>query len=353
MDRLLYFAPSNSAFVRKDVEILSRHYNVVFSSYPWTKKWLLPLNLIRQFFFLLVETPRVKAIFVMFAGFWSFLPALFGKLFNKRVFIILGGTECVSFPSLDYGSLRKPLLRWFIRKSMKWCHMLLPVHESLVISDYTYVSDPDYEKQGYAYFLPEVDTPYHEIHNGFDPVRFNPGETKKEPRSFITVAVVDDMARYRLKGFDSVVFLAETFPDCTFTIVGMGDRFREQLPALPPNITVYPFLSPDDFTEHLRKSRFYLQLSLSEGFPNALCEAMLCGCIPIGSAVASIPFIIDDTGFVVQNSAKETLVAAVNKALALDPRQQDELGKKARERIEREFHISKREKAFLEVLGEG
>ena len=36
---------------------------------------------------------------------------------------------------------------------------------------------------------------------------------------------------------------------------------------------------------------------MSEGFPNALCEAMLSGCIPIVSNVGAMPKIVKETGY--------------------------------------------------------
>lgn len=44
----------------------------------------------------------------------------------------------------------------------------------------------------------------------------------------------------------------------------------------------------------------YLQLSLTEGFPNALIEAMACGCIPIVSSVGAMPEIVGQTGRVLK-----------------------------------------------------
>ncbi|WP_332911264.1 glycosyltransferase [Algoriphagus boritolerans] len=56
-------------------------------------------------------------------------------------------------------------------------------------------------------------------------------------------------------------------------------------------------LKATELLKQYNTHQFYLQLSTSEGFPNALGEAMACGCVPIGSAVGAIPEIIDKTGF--------------------------------------------------------
>jgi glycosyltransferase involved in cell wall biosynthesis len=70
---------------------------------------------------------------------------------------------------------------------------------------------------------------------------------------------------------------------------------------------------------------------MAEGFPSAICEAMLCGCIPIGSNVAAIPYIIGDTGFVLHKKDTDKLVELCHTALNADVRT---LSRRARARVE-------------------
>ena len=73
-----------------------------------------------------------KIILISFGGYWSFLPSLFGRIFNKKVAIVVHGTDCVSFPEINYGNLRNPLMSWFIKKSYQFSNIILPVSDSLV-----------------------------------------------------------------------------------------------------------------------------------------------------------------------------------------------------------------------------
>jgi glycosyltransferase involved in cell wall biosynthesis len=72
-------------------------------------------------------------------------------------------------------------------------------------------------------------------------------------------------------------------------------------------VTVAGKIEYHKLVELYNRHEFYLQLSVAEGFPNTLCEAMLCGCIPIGSNVFSIPKIIGDTGFVLKHRNMDEL----------------------------------------------
>jgi len=352
-ERILYIFPESSTFIRKDISFLSRRYDVVTPSHDWKVKGETPLNFVKQFVFLLRHLKGTGAVFVMFGGYWSFLPALLGKISRIPVYIIPGGTDCVSFPTLKYGSLRKPLMRTFIRWSFRLCHELLPVDGSLVISDYSYHEKSDYPKQGYKYFFPGIKTPYRVIHNGFDPGFFNCDPSRKRAGSFIVVATVSSMTRVRVKGIDLVLYLAGQFPRCSFTIIGISDSVTSQLGPIPSNIAVHPWMNQDQFRSYLEVSRFVLQLSVSEGFPNALCEAMLCHCIPVVSTVGAMPEIVGETGFLVRNSEKEYLKNRFDEILRADDAVLGQLASAARKRIAENYPLSKREEAFFELLEPG
>jgi glycosyltransferase involved in cell wall biosynthesis len=87
-------------------------------------------------------------------------------------------------------------------------------------------------------------------------------------------------------------------------------------------------------------------LSISEGFPNAICEAMLCGCIPLGSNVAAIPKIIGNEGYILKKRSVEDLEKLIQQAESF---QSGEF--KPREQIITHFPIEKRQKEFLSFVG--
>jgi glycosyltransferase involved in cell wall biosynthesis len=352
-EKILYIYPEPSTFIQKDIRFLSERYNVIVPGHTWKSKFAAPLNFLKQLVFLTCHLKGSKAVFVMFGGYWSFLPALLGKITGTPVYIIPGGTDCVSFPSMKYGSLRKPVIRTFIRWSFRLCKGLLPVDGSLVESDYGYHTGSGHSMQGFKHFFPEISTPFRVIHNGFDPDFFSSDPEIKVRDTFITVASVTSMMRVRVKGIDLLLFLAGQFRHCSFRVIGIPDEIIRQLGPIPANVKMHPFLPQAEFRTFLAESQFVLQLSVSEGFPNALCEAMLCNCIPVGSAVGAIPEIIGETGFLVTSPDKDYLRKRFEEILCTDSHKRRELGLKARQRIAENFHISKRERSFFEVLDKG
>jgi len=346
---LLYFYPKKATFVAKDISILKADYSVKTQDLKWTRKSLLLLNFINQFFFILRNLKNTPVFIVMFGGYWSFLPAFIGRIFGKKVFIILGGTDCVSFPEFNYGSLRKQPLKWFIKKSYQWCSKLLPVDDSLIFSDYSYLPDAKYKKQGVKAFFKHLKTPYTVVSNGFDESFWKVNKKKVIPQSFISIAYAADKTRLTLKGFDSVIKLARQFEEATFTLVGLSKEVSNKL-KLPSNITVYESLSSEKMKEQLAKNQLYLQLTLSEGFPNALAEAMLCQCIPIGSAVGGIPKIISKYGVILQKQDFDVLTNEVKKLVVLHQSDLKERGVAARQHIVANFSLENRAKILHKTI---
>ena len=89
--------------------------------------------------------------------------------------------------------------------------------------------------------------------------------------------------------------------------------------------------------ELYQNTKFYFQGSRLEGLPNSLCEAMLCGCVPIGSKVFGIPDAIGNTGILFDTEKDlEQIVEFVNSDLGVYN------FSKARNRIIKKYDFSKR-----------
>jgi len=287
----------------------------------------------------------------MFAGYWSVIPVWISRVFGRKSLLIVGGTDCVSFPEFNYGSLRKPLISKAIRYSLNNCTTILPVGKELVGYDYTYF-DAAQKKQGYKSFFPEVKTPVRIIYNGYELPEGSP-LTNRKPNSFITVARIHTLVHYELKGIDLFVEMAKIHPDCSFTIAGISNEIVAQCKLNTIlNLNCVPFVGNHELDTLYREHQFYCCLSLSEGFPNALCEGMSYGCIPIGSKVSSIPFIIGETGFVVERRDSAVLNQVFQQVIGLSQEQVAEKGAASLARITDSFPLSRRKSMFYDIIEE-
>jgi glycosyltransferase involved in cell wall biosynthesis len=265
---------------------------------------------------------------------------VFGKAFGKKCTIQAGGTDCINMPEIGYGNFRKKSLAWATAFSFKNCSLILPVAEALVSQHYSY--DPQINpKQGLLQLIPGLKTPIQVIPNGFDTEFWKDLGMERVKHSFISVAThTSSPARARVKGYDLIEQLASNNPDWIFTLVGDAN-----FEALSPNFRVLGKESPSSLVQLYNTHEYYLQLSSSEGFPNALGEAMACGCVPIGSAVGAIPEIIGDTGLLLKRKELGALQQLI----------QDWMDGKTkltspRARIERYFTYDHRRKLLLRAL---
>jgi glycosyltransferase involved in cell wall biosynthesis len=341
--RILYFCPALSSFVVKDIEILKGFSHVDVFVFAPSAKWKTPLTFIRQKIFILARILKSDVYITQFGGYPSFLPSLFAKLLNKRSIIVAGGTDCVSFPKMHYGNFQNKPLALLTRWSFMLCSDIWPVDSSLIKTQSLYDSEQN-QPQGILHYCPNTKARIEVIYNGYSSELWNI-ETNKKPNSFISVAAgAGEFKRFVLKGLDLILMAAEKFPQYNFTIVGNA-HFNFKI-HVPENVKLIEFADSRTLESLYQSHQYYLQLSISEGFPNAICEAMLCGCIPIASNVASLPFIVGDTGFILNNRNKIDLIDLIKELP--QPSIQDYV--RCRKRIQDEFPLSKRAARIKQLL---
>ena len=100
--------------------------------------------------------------------------------------------------------------------------------------------------------------------------------------------------------------------------------------------------------EYYQKAKVYAQFSMREGLPNAVCESMLCKCIPVGFNNGGIPLAIGDCGFVLEERNVDRAVKLIEKAI----NSPENLGEKARERIIEKFPLENRKIKLNNYLSE-
>lgn len=340
--KLLSVFESPSSFVKRDEEILSSHFEVIGIRVWGKNKVLLPVTWLLAFVKLIWQSVSAKLILVQGGGYHSLLASIVGRITRTPVLIIVIGTDAIKMPEIRYGHFRNKPLAWCTKLSYRTATALLPVHKTLIEYDYTF-EDVSFKKQGVKAFVPNISTPIFEVNNGFDFDFWSfSSANRRKANSFLTVAAnVETSKRFLVKGIDLFLKMAEQFPDFKFTMVGT------LLPGyqLPPNVRLLRNQTAEQLAQLYAEHAFYVQLSRSEGFPNSLCEAMLCGCIPIVSAVGGQPDIVGDHGVIIERNEPDLMRRKFELAISseLTPEQ-------VRSRIIDNYPISKRKEELLAVI---
>lgn len=342
---ILYIYTERRSFVQNDIRLLEGHFKVDAYHFKTSPKHLTPFSFLRQFFFLLLRGWRYDHIACFFAGYHTVLPAWFARLTGKACVIFLGGTECFNYPSFGYGNFTR---KWYAQATCLSAHsasMLVPVSSNLIESQSAYYTT-DSQVQGIYHWCRPLDTPYRVISLEYNAELFYPQNVLRKPNSFITVAFGIEGTSFVRKGIDKVIMIARHCPEYSFTIIGCR---KEDFPVdIPANVEVIPPVPYDTLPDHYSRHIYYLQLSIAEGFPSAICEAMLCGCIPIGSDVAAIPAIVSSFGFLVPKRDDALILETVQRAVA-EPDKQN-LAEGARRHIMDTFGTGKRSQALYELF---
>lgn len=131
--------------------------------------------------------------------------------------------------------------------------------------------------------------------------------------------------------------------------------FRNDFPEAGARIIVTGHLETSAaVAQHLNICDLYLQPSLWDGLPNALLEAMACGCICIASDAGGIPEVIrsGQQGFLLQRSQLHRLGEAALEVLALSETEQQQVRDGARSHIQQHYALEHEQQFLRDLLSQ-
>jgi len=243
----------NASFIKNDLKILQKHYDV--EDFYYTPKRTLQL-------FKKIKT--CDLVYVWFISYPAYLVSLINKLYRKKIILVAGGYGVQS------NVLKKhKIFRLMVKSAIK------NATEILAVSKFT--------KKEVSKINPCVHC--NVVYNGIDTELFKDYKLRdnKKPVA-LTVGNIFSMDRYYLKGIDKFINLARKNPQGVFYVIGMCDKVARKIQNVPSNCYFFSPVSQESLPFFYSITDTYYQLSRYESFCLTLLEARACGCNTVTSA---------------------------------------------------------------------
>ena len=334
------------SFVKSDISILEALDYNVFQIQSTPKKTVLSfvINRIKEKIKSIYYVSRSKILIIWFNDYHAFIPILLSKLFFKKSVIIVGGYDAIVDKQNQHGLFFKKGIRSILAKiNYSLVSEIWVVHKSLE-KGCEYAKEKFNIVSGVRNFFNHKKLLIKEINTGYD-TRFWNYDKRSEKTGVLTAAFFSDERVINIKGLKIFNKLASLVPEVPFTIVGETKIQIDNFLDLSPNVNVIGVQTNTQMKDLYQKHKFYFQGSRLEGLPNSVCEAMLCGCLPIGSRVFGIPDIIGNTGILFDT---EKDLNQIKDYMMSDTGEKD--SKRARNRIISKFDISRRTEKIKENI---
>ena len=323
MKVLVVYYGNKTTFIQRDIDILSKHFNVDEIS----------IRKAKDIFSLGKKIKNSDVVFIWFAGKHAGISVFLAKLFGKKSVVVVGGYDAAKVPEINYGLWAvgsfwdKTLAKYALKKANK----VIAVSKNLVEN-----------LRKYAKIKREILV----VPTGYDYSFWRPNNAEKE-NLVLTVALINTNKRIKLKGIDLFLKVAKVCPDIKFLIIGVKNEMREEVKkrVKSKNVKILPPLPPSELRKYYQKAKVFTLLSLSEGLPNTLCEAMLCGCVPVVTNVGAMREVVGEHGFIVNRNEQE-ICQVIKKAISLYPKVKNLV----REKIIKMFPLTKREEKLVGII---
>jgi glycosyltransferase involved in cell wall biosynthesis len=316
MKKILLVYRTFTEFIRRDIELLSKKYNVI----PIR---VTPIKIHK----LVSAIAKVDIIFIWFAGWHAGLTIAFAKAFGKPTALVAGGYDVACLPEINYGAFTS----WWRGRLARW---------ALNHADIVLAISNSAKKEILARANPEK---LLVVHMSANAGKFKP-KGKKENLVITTGNVYE--SNLSRKGLKTFVKAAKYLPDVKFVLIGKHfDKSIDFLKTIATkNVKFTGFLPFEDLLNYYQRAKVYVQASAHEGFGIAIAEAMLCGCIPVVTKRYAIPEVVGKHGFYVPYEDPLATAAAIRRALKMPK------SLKGRKRIIKLFSVKLRKRKLFKAL---
>ena len=346
--KIIFVQPSHSSFVKVDEDILRSEFRVTDVCLNQDKGRLAYLVGMFKLKLCITTNSTAKLVVIWFADYHAFVAVVLARFFRIKSIVMIGGYDAVCYPEFRYGVFTHKLRGWCAAYALKHSNLIIANHQALLDSQ-NYYYKPQGHPEGVFQLIRGLTTKSEVIYNS---ITFQIAE-KVSPVRQKQILCVGGTPRYEdvfNKGFDLILSVAAIQQDWHFVLVGIEQLWMPRLEkdfriSELPNVVILPSIPHEEVLDLMRISSIYLQPSISEGMPNALMEAMLCGCIPVGSNVAGIPTLIANQGYIFNQRRAEALRDAILLAMSSKADRQA-----ISDSISRRFNVNVRKKALIESV---
>lgn len=308
-------------FVQIDLALLSEKYQV--------REWYQRTRL--------VNLPALAAavrgsdlVFGWFAGPHTFFSSIIANALGRPSVLVVGGYDTASLPQIGYGSMRGGIRRWVARTAMlKASHL---------------VAFSDFSRNEAIRNAGMRDEKVDVVFLGIEDCRAT-SMTKEE--MIVTVGGLDRV-NLRRKGLEAFVRAAAGLPELAFVLIGdWRDGSADYLRSIATaNVRLTGRLGEPQLQDYLGRARIYVQASLHEGFGLSVAQAMQRESVPVVTRAGALPEVVGEAGVYLESAEPTAVIDGIRQALKLDA----SWGKRARERVIREFPLARRRQGLYDVI---
>lgn len=319
--RILFVHNHPTRFVQIDLALLRERYDV--------REWYQRGRLIH-----VPELARAvrqsDLVFGWFASWHTFSPLLLARAIRRPAILVIGGYDTANMPEIGYGHQRGGLRRWIACRTM---HLA-----SALVTNSCYAKDEAVGNAGVE--SSRVTVIYHGL-----PDQVVDGNEKQ---GLVITAGNVDRANLSRKGLEAFTRAASLLPMIRFVLIGAWrDNAVNYLRSLAsPNVQFTGWLCDQEMSDYFARAMVYVQASRHEAFGMAVAEAMQRGCIPVVTQAGGLPELVGGAGIYITTPEPAAIAEGIGRAFAAG----GQLGKRAGERVRREFHLERRRQRLLDLI---